>query len=287
MPMPLAGRIIIVTGASSGIGAATAVACAREGMDLVITARRADRLDTVAKRIESMERRVATVVGDVAEPDMARRLVRTAQQAFGGFDFVFANAGFGASRFSLEETMEETRRMFDVNFFAAVDLLRVSARSLIDAGRPGHLLMCASCQSRFTLPLSGTYSATKAAQSAICAALRHELREHRIEVSSVHPVTTETEFFENASRNGGLPEPVDGKPGHAPKLFVQSPERVARAVVRCLSRPVPEVWTSHTVRFFAAMATAFPSLGQWLLARQTREEFAAARAMESRDRGGR
>ena len=154
--------------------------------------------------------------------------------------------------------------MFEVNFFASVELCREAAHRWLAAGRGGHLLICSSCLSKFTLAFYGVYAATKAAQSMVARAMRHELAPHGIEVASVHPVTTRTEFFDITAAESGFVSGEagrDGVPDHAPKAFVQSPQRVARAIVKTLRSPRSEVWTSGTVRFASALFTLFP----WLL----------------------
>jgi short-subunit dehydrogenase len=251
----LTDRVIIITGASSGIGAATAIEAARQGMDVVITARREDRLNDVAARVRALGRRCEVVAGDVAEPGMSDRLLDTAERAFGRFDFVFANAGYGVTHPMIDVSRREMRDMFEVNFFAGVDLLQKAAQRLIAHSRPGHLLMCSSCLARFTLPNGAIYCATKAAQNHVCRAMNIELRPRGIRVSSVMPIGTATEFMEASARREGR-EP-DGVPG----MFMQSPERVARAVIRCLRRPRPEVWTSFITRWGMGFCIMFPRLG--------------------------
>ena len=258
MARELNGKVIIITGASSGIGAATALGCARAGMDLVINARRAARLEALAGEIAATGRRAVVVAGDVAEPGVSERLLASAERELGGYYAVFANAGYGMNKGVAENTDAQLRRMFDVNFFAGVELLRLAAQRLMTAGRGGHLLMCSSCLSKFALPNHGAYSATKAAQNAICSAMRHEIKNRGFYVSSVHPITTETEFFEVSAQVSEC-DPIEADlPRHSPKMFVQRPERVARAVVKCLRRPCPEVWTSHIVRTVAGVMTMLP-----------------------------
>jgi len=257
----LTDHVFIITGASSGIGAATAIEAARRGMDVVLSARRPDRLDEVAVRVRDAGRRAATVAGSVTDPGMSDRLLDTAQGAFGRFDFVFANAGYGLGKTVLDTSEAELRELFEVNFFAGVDLLRRAARRLIEQKRPGHLLMCSSCLSKFTVPRSGVYSATKAAQNYICRAMRLELREHNIEVASVHPIGTETEFSQASALRRG----EEKRRANTPRLFMQSPERVARAVVRCLERPKPEVWTSWTMRTVSGLVTMAPRTGEFFI----------------------
>jgi len=266
----LSDKTIVVTGASSGIGAATARACAAAGMNLVLAARRRDRLEAVAAEIERLGRRAEIVEGDVAEAGHAARLLDAAERAFGGFHAVFANAGYGLEREVLATPLEEMRRMFEVNFFCGADLLQQAAQRLLDTKRPGHLLMCSSCVAKFTLPRHGAYAATKAAQAMVARSMRSELAEHGIEVSTVHPVTTTTEFFEVAAGDERH-HLRDGVPPHVPPLFVQRPERIADAVVRCLRRPRAEVWTSHTVRLVAGAFTAFPFLQEWVMRGEARK----------------
>ncbi|MEE9130652.1 MAG: SDR family oxidoreductase [Phycisphaerales bacterium] len=258
MPRVLTDQVIIITGASSGIGAATAIQCAKAGMDMVLNARRADRLEQVADTVRQCGRKAEIVVGDVTEEGMSQRTLDTAQDAFGRFDVVFANAGYGFERSVVEMEDQELRQIFDVNFFASFDLLRHAARQMLDAERSGHLLMCSSCLAKFTLPFYSAYSATKAAQNHLCRAMRLELARYNIEVSSVHPITTTTEFFEVSKQLSGQANNTSTVPDHASKMFVQSPETVARAIVRCLRKPRPEVWTSHIVRSVAGVMTAFP-----------------------------
>jgi len=147
---------------------------------------------------------------------------------------------------------------------------REAAKRLISDQRPGHLLMCSSCLAKFTLPFFSAYSATKAAQNHFCRAMRLELARYKIEVSSVHPITTTTEFFEVSNQLSGKADNTSTVPDHASKMFVQPPERVARAIVRCLRNPRPEVWTSHIVRSVAGVMTAFPRFFDLVVRKQAK-----------------
>jgi len=279
----LTGQVAIVTGASSGIGAATAVAMARAGVDVLLAARREDRLAAVARAVESVGRRACVVAVDVAQSGSERLLLDAAERHFGRFDIVFANAGYGLDRDVHLTQEEDLRALFEVNFFASVALLRESARRLRAAGRGGHLLMCSSCLSKFSLPGHGAYAASKAAQESICRAMRFELLPHGIEVASVHPITTTTEFFaESAARSGLRGGTV---PEHAPRWAVQPPERVADAIVDCLRNPRSEVWTSEIVRLSAALFNACPWIFDLVLRREARRR-ARQLAREAADAAG-
>ncbi len=271
MPRDLQGQVIVITGASSGIGAATAIECAQAGMDVVLNARRAERLEAVAAEVERAGRRSVIVPGDVTDDGITERMLDAAESGLGRFDAVFANAGYGMDRAAVEMTGEELRHIFNVNFFAAADLVNAAARRLLKQGRPGHLLMCSSCVAKFTLPNHSAYSATKAAQSHLCRAMRIELEPHGIHVSGVYPITTETEFHQVSQRRNGR-ETRRAVPGHAPRFFVQRPERVARAIVACLRRPRPEVWTSFTTRAAAAAMTLFPGFLDMVMRRAAKAD---------------
>ncbi|HMN95119.1 MAG TPA: SDR family NAD(P)-dependent oxidoreductase [Phycisphaerales bacterium] len=266
----LADKVLIVTGASSGIGAATALAAAEAGMDVLINARRMERLARVAELVEERGRRAEIVVGDVAEQGLSQRLLDAADERFGRFDAVFANAGYGMELPATEVPEEALRAIFETNFFASVELIRLSALRLIASGRPGHLLMCSSCLAKFTLPGFSAYSATKAAQAHLCRAMRFELAPHGIEVSSVHPITTVTEFFDRAAERSGRESTPSGVHDHVPRWMIQTPERVAAAVIQCLRRPRSEVWTSHIVRLSSGLFNAFPSVLDMVMRREAK-----------------
>lgn len=259
MPIDLRDKVLVVTGASSGIGAATAVAAAREGMDVVLNARRLEKLAKVAEIVEQAGRGAEIVVGDVTQPGMSARLLDAAATRFGRFDVVFANAGYGVDSAWHEMQDADLRAIFETNLFASADLLREAARRLVAANQRGHLLMCSSCLAKFTIPYHGAYSATKTAQAHLARAMRYELRHKGVEVSSVHPVTTTTEFFEVASEKAGRQGEPTGL-DKTPRLFIQTPDRVAGAIIKCLRSPRSEVWTSLSVRLAAGVITAFPSL---------------------------
>ena len=269
MARTLTDQVIIITGASSGIGAATALMCAQAGMDVVISARRADRLQQVEESIKKLGRQAISVVGDVTDEGISQRMLDTAQAKFGRFDVVFSNAGYGFESSVVDMDIGKLRQIFEVNFFASIDLIQTAARSLINEKRPGHLLMCSSCLAKFTLPYYSAYSATKAAQNHMCRAMSLELRAHNIKVSSVHPITTTTEFFDVSNKLSGK-ETKSKVPDHASSMFVQSPETVARAVIKCLRKPCPEVWTSHIVRSVAGVMTAFPRFFDFVVRKQAK-----------------
>jgi len=266
MAIDLAGKPIIITGASSGIGRATALACAAAGMPVVLTARRRELLDEAADLIRATGGRALAFPMDVAEPEASTRAIEACIREFGGLYAVYANAGYGFEKPVHACTDDEVRAIFEVNFFGALNLIRPALPYLLKQ-RAGHILMCSSCLAKFSIPYFGFYSATKAAQNHICRSMNLELSPLGIHVSSVHPVGTRTEFFKTAQQLSGGGPIVQ----HQPDLFMQTPERVARATVKCLRKPIPEVWTSLFVRFGMAFSNAFPRLGDLGVRKMVRE----------------
>lgn len=258
----LRDKPIAITGASSGIGAASAFLCAKAGMPVALMARRADRLEQIAGRIRSEGGRAIVLPGNVEDPEAGRRLIEETVGAFGSIYSVFANAGYGVEIPASEMTDEDLRRIFEVNFHGSLNVTRPALEHMRRAGE-GHVLFCSSCLSKVSISYYGAYSATKACQDHFARSMRLELRDKGIAVSSVHPIGTRTEFFDAAAALGGDLKIADQKN----TMFLQSPERVGRAVVRRLRKGRGgEVWTSLPVRTALGLSVVFPGITDRTLA---------------------
>ncbi len=266
MSRQLQDKVIVITGASAGIGAATAEACAAAGMDVVLGARRLDKLQAVAGRVQAAGRRALAVACDVRRDEDVARLMDQAMGELGRVDAVFANAGYGLRAAVLEMTDAQHRDIFETNYFGTVRTLQAAAEPMrqTEAGLR-HILVCTSAASEIALPYFGAYGATKAAQDAIAGALRAELAGEGFAVTSVHPVGTRTEFFKVAGELSGtrFSEPTP----NTPPVLAQSSQAVARKVVRTLRRPRPELWPRGFVRYGLALLTAFPRLAAMAMRR--------------------
>ena len=212
--------VLLITGASSGIGAATARAAA-ERYRLVLAARRLEELESLAEELGGAERATA-VRCDVTEWDEVEAMAARALERFGRIDAVFANAGFGATRGFLEESVEHWRSMVLTNVYGAALTIRATLPHLLERG-DGHFLITSSVAGRRALPGS-LYSATKWAATAIGEALRAELRQMHdntsIRVTLIEPGMVDTPFFEN-------------RPGD----WALSDDDIARAVLFALEQP--------------------------------------------------
>jgi NADP-dependent 3-hydroxy acid dehydrogenase YdfG len=189
--------VLLITGASSGIGAATARAAASTHR-LVLAARRLEPLQDLVEELGGAERGLA-VQCDVTEWDQVQAMAAAALEDFGRIDAVFANAGFGASRGFLEESVEHWRSMILTNVYGVALTIRATLPHLLERG-DGHFVVTSSVAGRRALPGS-LYSATKWAATAIGEALRAELRQihenHAIRVTLIEPGMTDTPFFDN------------------------------------------------------------------------------------------
>ena len=186
-------RVLLITGASSGIGAATARQASAEGWRLVLAARSGDRLRALAEELGGGDRALA-VPCDVTDWDAQQQMAHAALASFTQIDAVFANAGFGGPRGFLSDTPEHWREMVLTNVYGAALTLRATIPALRESR--GHLLLTSSVAGRRVLPGS-MYSCTKHAVTAMGEAARQDLHGSGIRVTLIEPGMTDTPFFEN------------------------------------------------------------------------------------------
>jgi NADP-dependent 3-hydroxy acid dehydrogenase YdfG len=196
--------VLLITGASSGIGAATARAAAKSHR-LVLAARREEPIRELAEELGGEERCLALRC-DVTEWDQVENMVASALERFGRIDAVFANAGFGASRGYLEESPEQWKSMVLTNVYGVALTIRATLPHLLERGS-GHFLITSSVAGRRALPGS-LYSATKHAAGAIGEGLRLQLRQmddnDQIRVTLIEPGMVDTEFFDDGAPDWAL-----------------------------------------------------------------------------------
>src|SRR5215213_7451846 len=208
--------VLVITGASTGIGAATARRAVEFGHRVVLAARSEDRLQALAEELGGDEKAIA-VRCDVTSWDDQQALVETTLDRFGRMDSYFANAGFGAARGFLEESVEHWKSMIDTNVLGCALSIRASLGHFKEQNA-GHILLTSSIAGRRTLPGS-LYSATKHAVTAMGEALRAEVADGGIRVTLIEPGMVDTPFFDN--RPSGALDPDD----------------IARAVLFALTQP--------------------------------------------------
>jgi short-subunit dehydrogenase len=254
MPRDLRNRVAVITGASSGIGRAAAVAFGRQGVRVVLGARRSHRLQEVVEAIQAAGGEARGVPTDVTRPEDVARLVREAVTAFGRLDILVNNAGLGYHGRLEAMPVEEIRYLFDVNVMGTLHGVQAAVPIMRSQGS-GHIINVSSVVGKRAMPGGAVYSATKFAQVALSESLRLELADAGIEVSVVCPVSTRTEFFEVAAARSPLK--------YAPAGPIYSAEQVADVIVRCARRPRPEVIVYPPARLMVIMNAISP----WLMDR--------------------
>jgi NADP-dependent 3-hydroxy acid dehydrogenase YdfG len=207
--------VFLITGASSGIGAATARLASQAGYRVVLAARSTERLEQLASELGDDDRALA-VECDVTEWEQQQAMVETALERYGRLDVAFANAGFGAARGFLEDSPEHWRSMVLTNVYGVALTIRATITALKESR--GHLLLTGSLAGRRALPGS-LYSATKFAVTAMGEAARLELNDTGVRVTLIEPGMVDTPFFDN---------PAEGR---------LTAEDVARTVMFAVSQP--------------------------------------------------
>jgi short-subunit dehydrogenase len=263
----LGGKVVAITGASSGIGLACAHELARRGAAVVLGARRIDRLETAAAEIQRAGGRASALAVDVTRQADVDALVARATTQFIRLDVMICNAGFGYYG-TIEQTPPDMmRQMIDVNYMGTFLAAR-AALPLFRAQQSGHLIFVSSIVARRGIAFMGGYTATKAAQSGLAEALRTEFAGTSIHVSCIYPISTETEFHDAMARHYG-----HRVTGLGPR---QPVDVVARAIAECIEHPRPEVYPHAKSRALGILSLIAPAYTDRFVQKFARHRDAAA-----------
>jgi short-subunit dehydrogenase len=247
-------KVAIVTGASSGIGAATAVALALAGYNVVIAARRVHKLEAVAQRCRQAGAPAKVIPADVSQESQVNALVSAVVEEFGQLDVMVNNAGMGLFARVVEMTDRDMRALFDVNFHGVFYGAKAAAEVMMRQ-KHGHIFNVSSVIGKRGTPFHGAYCATKFAIVGLSDSLRVELAPYRVRVTTVCPSLTNTEFFDHSARGKAAQSSFSAiKGGFMP------PEKVARLIVRAIGKNCPEIIVSAGGRFLVLMSALFPRL---------------------------
>ena len=228
----LEGKVAVITGASSGIGEATAEALVAEGAAVVVAARREERLKDLVERIEGNGGRALAVACDVTDEEQAHDLIRQAKDEFGRVDVLVNNAGVMLLSRTDKGLSDQWRQMFDINVLGLLYATDAAIEVMKEQGS-GHLVNISSLAVRGTRPALGVYSGTKFAVNAISEALRQELLERNIRVTIVEPGAVETELPDHITDE----EAREGLSSLLDELDSLQPEDIAAAIAYCVTQP--------------------------------------------------
>lgn len=255
--MKVQNSVVVVTGASAGIGAATVECLAQAGANVVITARRAERLAQLVDRLAVYPGRRLAVPGDIRDESFAHTLLAQTVAEFGHADVLINNAGLGHRSSLADVPAEHMRTILDTNVLGLMYATQAAVPYMKSQGR-GQIINISSLAGQRPLPYRGMYCASKTAVNFLSRGLRMELRPYHIIVTLVYPGLTATEFADaRLGEPAGAPFGLRGIP----------PERVARAIVKAIRYGHTEVYVTLYDWLLAHINRLFPRTIDWLLSR--------------------
>jgi short-subunit dehydrogenase len=251
-------QVVFVTGASSGIGEALAEAFAEEGAQLVLAARRVDRLKSLAEKIEQKGLKALPVACDVTKDGDLENAAKTARENFGKIDIVVANAGFGVAGKFAKLTLEDYRRQFETNVFG---VLRTLYATLEDIKKSkGIFVILGSVSGYVSAPEISPYSMSKYAIRALAEALQVELRSFGISVVLISPGFIQSEIRQVNNQGVFNPEQKEGVP-----LWMQmSAEKAARKILNAVARRKREAVITFHGKLTLFLQNYCPWLIRWV-----------------------
>ena len=228
---PLDGRVALVTGASSGIGEATALALAKAGAKVAIAARRADRLATLAKSIEAVGGSALEIVADLTKPGDIERMIDANVKMFGRLDILVNNAGVMLLSPVAEASTDDWRRMIELNLIALMETTKAALPHLKTS--KGHIVNVSSVAGRVANPDASGYAATKFGVVAFSESLRREVYADKVRVTLIEPGLVLTELGDHIT-NPGMKASLEKRKTAMEGLEA---EDVAAAVVYAVTQP--------------------------------------------------
>jgi short-subunit dehydrogenase len=246
---------VAITGASSGIGKATALHLARAGYGVVLASEQAQALRQVQAEIQQLGGRAEVVDLDLLEPGAAARFYDQVTERVGFCEVLVNNAGIGLHKTLEESTDNEFQRVFAVNFFSIVSICRSAVAVMKQHGR-GHIINVSSASARRSLERMSCYGASKGAVHCFSQALRAEVAQDGIAVTEILPISVSTPFFDTA--------------GYQPKGLVQTPESLAVLVERAILRRPAELCSSRLAQWGFVLDCLAPNLVAYLMNWHTR-----------------
>jgi short-subunit dehydrogenase len=253
---------MLITGASQGIGRAIAVAAARRGARLILTARNEAMLQELGDECRRAGAEVEIVVGDITSGADRKRMIDAAVHRFEGLDLLINNAGVGATGHFIEATEERLRKIMEVNFFALAELTRLAIPVLQEGNKPA-IVNISSAVGKRALPARSEYSASKFAVQGLTEALRGEMVRFGIDVLSICPGLTATNFSQNMIENRAK-VPLD-------HMRSMTADQVAVASLRAIEKGKNEIVLTWKAKLMILLNRFFPRLVDAIIRRKVRK----------------
>ncbi|MFB5267196.1 SDR family NAD(P)-dependent oxidoreductase [Paenibacillus enshidis] len=248
----LEGKVVFITGASSGLGALCAGMLAERGAIPILTARSEDRLQQLSASLKGNHEWFAL---DVTENEQITRVVKLVLSRYGRIDILLNNAGYGKFERMTEMNTSEFENMMDVNYMGAVRCIKAVLPAMLER-RSGQIVNVASIAGKIGTAKSASYTATKHALLGLSNALRQELRGTGVVVSAINPGPIDTPFFEMADPSGGYVGSI--------RWFMMKPERVAKHIILAMEKHKEEVNLPYLAAAGIRLYHLFPRLADRL-----------------------
>ncbi|WP_125980342.1 SDR family NAD(P)-dependent oxidoreductase [Loigolactobacillus iwatensis] len=259
MKKNLLNQVILITGASTGLGEQLVYCAAQRGATIVACARNQARLSQVIKRAHQLSGRPAfSYAVDLSDPEQIEQLVATVTKKVGPITVLINNAGIGQFENALDIKLSIMEKMFRVNTLGAIYLTQLVALQMV-AYHQGTIINVASQAGKIATPKASVYAASKAALIAYSNSLRLELRPRNIWVTTVNPGPMATDFIKKADRSGKYAQSV--------AKIMLDPERFARRIIASIGRGTREINAPAPMEVAARLYPLFPELGDWLVSR--------------------
>ncbi|GAB4540074.1 MAG: SDR family oxidoreductase [Anaerolineales bacterium] len=254
----LKGKVVLITGASSGFGEDAALLFAEEGCKVILAARRIDRLQNLAARIQNEGGEAMAIPVDITDPAEVRNLVESAIDLYGQIDILFNNAGIGKVEwFENHSPQRDIAMLIQVNLISLMQVTHEALPHMLKRGE-GHIINMVSVAGLIATPLISSYAASKFGARAFTDALRREVTPLGIKVSGIYPGPAATEFGQHVGKNAAY-----GKVSGALKFHMSS-AYVARRVVDVAKHPRRSLIIPWWFRLAAALEALFPVLVDWI-----------------------
>lgn len=247
-------QVMVITGASSGIGLATARMAAEKGASLVLASRDEKALERVAEELKLKGTQAIYVTADVAHEGDVQKIVNAAIGEFGGFDTWVNNASVSIYGHVVDVPIEDMRQLFEINFWGYVYGSLAAVRHYKEKGTPGALINIGSLDGNRAVPLQTIYSASKFSVHGFTDGLRMELeKEHApVSVTQIHPAKVNTPFTDHTTSY------IDKYPSHQGMNY--PPEAVAEAVIHAAQKPTRDIYVGTQAKFFSVVGRVFPRI---------------------------
>jgi short-subunit dehydrogenase len=259
-------KIVLITGASSGIGKETAIEFAKLGANIILIARKKDKLEQVANELKKFNVLTLVCQCDVSKKDQVKEMSKKVLEKFESVDILVNNAGFAIYGSVSDLTIDEIESQMETNYFGMVYCIKNFLPSMLKK-KSGHIVNVASVAASFGLPGIASYCASKFAMLGFSEGLKHELKNTGVGITVVSPIMVRTNFFEHPS--------FEKMPKFSPTSL--SSETVAKAILKAANSPRLEIIVPSVVRGAVWMKNTFPYFINPILGKSFKKQLDSAR----------